>query len=69
MKTTIDIDDRLFACLCEATKTTKKGEAIRMAVEEYVARRNNEELIQLLGQGKLFEPDYDYKAWRRLDAA
>ena len=69
MKTSIDIDDQLFEQLCRLTKTHKKGQAIRMAVESYVKQHTGQALIELLEKGDIFDKDYDYKAWRRKDAA
>ena len=64
MKTTIDIDDEVFKRLCLATKTQKKGDAIRMAVDGFLREETKKALIGLRSSG-LIADDYDYKAWRK----
>jgi hypothetical protein len=43
-------------------------EAVRCALEEYVARRRRQRVIELFGKVS-YENDYDYKAERRRDAS
>ena len=64
MKTTVEIDDAVFKRLCQLTKTQKKGEAIRTAVDGYLKNESKKRLLELCGSG-IIADDYDYKAWRR----
>ena len=63
MKTTVDVDDAVFKRLCAVTKTRKKGDAIRMAINGYLREETKKRLLALCGSGVIAD-DYDYKAWR-----
>ncbi len=63
MATNLAIDDKLLA---EAQKIgghpTKKA-TVTEALEEYIRRRKQLEILKLFGQIE-YDPDYDYKAGR-----
>ena len=63
MATKLAIDDKLLA---EAQKIgghrTKKA-TVTEALEEYIRRRKQFEILKLFGQIE-YDPDYDYKAGR-----
>jgi Arc/MetJ family transcription regulator len=64
MATNLAIDDKLIE---EArrigNKTTKKA-VVTEALEEYIQRRKQVEILNLLHQID-YDPDYDYKAQRK----
>jgi len=64
MPTNLGIDDKLLA---EAQKLggqkTKKA-TVTEALQEYVQRRRQKRILELVGQID-FDPDYDYKEMRR----
>ncbi len=64
MKTTIDIDNDIFKRLCAVTKTQKKGDAIRMAVDGFLREETKKALLALRSSGVIAD-DYDHKAWRK----
>jgi Arc/MetJ family transcription regulator len=49
MRTTITVDDELFAELMELSGAETKTEAVRGAIEEYVRQRRKRRLIALRG--------------------
>ena len=64
MATNLAIDDKLID---EAKKVgghkTKKG-VVTEALEEYILRRKQQEILKLFGKVE-FEPNYDYKKQRK----
>ena len=60
MRTTIHIEDGLFADLMRFTHATTKTQAVRDALKEYIRLRRKEELLAL--QGRLEIEDN----WRQL---
>jgi Arc/MetJ family transcription regulator len=64
MPTNLAIDDEL---LQEAQKMgghrTKKA-TVTEALEEYIRRRKQLQILELFGKIE-YDPDYDYKAWRK----
>ncbi|MEZ0367471.1 MAG: type II toxin-antitoxin system VapB family antitoxin [Candidatus Sericytochromatia bacterium] len=57
-------DDLLNEALRLSGKRTKRA-VVTEALEEYIQRRKQKEIIQAFGSFG-FDPDYDYKAERRL---
>jgi Arc/MetJ family transcription regulator len=63
MSTNLDLDPKLLnRALKVSGKKTKKA-AVTLALEEFVARRNQKKLLDLMGQLD-WDRDYDYKAER-----
>lgn len=60
MRTTIHIEDGLFADLMRLTRATTKTQAVRDALKEFIRLRRKEELLAL--QGRLEIEDN----WRQL---
>lgn len=50
MRTTINIDDGIFAELMRTTGARTKTEAVRLALEEFVRLKAKEELLALKGK-------------------
>jgi hypothetical protein len=57
-----DLLDRAFAVSGERTKTA----AVKRALEEFVARRQQGKIVSLFGNLE-WDPKYDYKATRSRD--
>lgn len=49
MRTTLDIPERLINDLLKVLKLSKKNEAVRIAVEDFVRRKKREKLLSLKG--------------------
>lgn len=64
MPTNLAIDDRLIEQARRTGKHKTKKEAVTAALEEYVQRRKQQELLSDFGTID-FDPKYDYKAERR----
>jgi hypothetical protein len=65
MHTNIDIDKNLLEeALALGDQKTKKA-VVNEALVEYVHARKQAKIIELFGQID-FDPDYDYKALRRM---
>jgi Arc/MetJ family transcription regulator len=60
MRTTLNIEDDLFADLMRLTHATTKTQAVRDALKEYIRLRRKEELLALRGR---FEIEDN---WRQL---
>lgn len=65
MTTNIDIDERLLQEAQELGHHKTKKAAVNEALQEYVTKRKQQHIMDLAGQ-ILFDPDYDYKAERKL---
>ena len=63
MATNLDIDQALLEKAVELSGKRSKKEAVTMALEEFIARRNQKGLLELFGKFD-WDPDYDYKAER-----
>lgn len=50
MRTTLNIDDRLFRELMEQTEAATKTEAVRVALTEYLRMKRRAELLTLRGK-------------------
>ena len=64
MPTNLAIDDRLIEQARRTGKHKTKKEAVTAALEEYIQRRKQQELLSDFGTID-FDPKYDYKAERR----
>ena len=65
MATNLALDDELIEQARSAGGHKTKKEAVTAALAEYVQRRKQQEVIKLFGTID-YDPDYDYKALRRL---
>ena len=65
MATNLAIEDALIVAAKDAGHHRTKREAVIAALEEYVRRRKQLELIELMGSID-YDPGYDYKALRNL---
>ena len=63
MPTNLAIDDDLLKLALEIGKLRTKKETVNQALKEFIEKRKQKEIIQLLGK---FAPDtdYDYKSGR-----
>lgn len=64
MATNLALDDRLIERARRIGGHRTKKEAVTAALKEYVQRRRQQRILDLVGQIQ-YEPDYDYKALRR----
>ena len=63
MVTKLDIDTALLEKAVELSGKRSKKNAVTMALEEFIARRNQKALLELFGKID-WDSDYDYKAER-----
>ncbi len=63
MQTTLEIDDCLLAETMQLSHAASQGEALQVALREYVERHRQQEILSLAGQG-LIAPDYDVRQVR-----
>ena len=63
MATNLDIDQALLEKAVELSGKRSKKDAVTMALEEFIARRNQKSLLELFGTVD-WDPEYDYKAER-----
>jgi hypothetical protein len=66
MPTNLDIDPELLERAVAASGERTKTAAVRRALEEFVARREQKRLVELFGTLE-WDPRYDYKAGRSRD--
>lgn len=64
MPTNLALDDGLIEEARSLGKHKTKKDAVTAALDEYVRRRKQQELVHLFGSIS-YEPDYDYKRERR----
>ena len=64
MATNLALDDKLIEAARRAGRHKTKKEAVSAALEEYVRRRKQLEILEAFGKFE-FDPSYDYKAERR----
>ena len=64
MSTNLNIDDELLAEALRLGGKKSKRETVNEALEEYVKRRKQQEIIKLFGKVE-FDPKFDYKKSRR----
>ncbi len=62
MRTTIDIPKDLLDNLMSISKTRKKKEAVRIALEEFVRRKKLEQLLDLPGKIDISDVSQDLEA-------
>ncbi len=65
MPTNLAIDDRLIQEAQKLGRHRTKKEAVTAALDEYIQRRKQREIISLFGTID-YDPSYDYKRARRL---
>ena len=66
MATNLAIEDRLIDEAKRLGNHKTKKEAVTVALDEYIRRRKQLEIIGLFGTIE-YDPDYDYKKMRQLD--
>ncbi len=64
MATNLALDDKLIEEARRLGDHKTKKQAVTTALEEYVQRRKQLQILEDFGTVD-FDPDYDYKAWRR----
>lgn len=64
MPTNLAIDDRLIEQARKLGKHRTKKETVTAALDEYIARRKQLEILDLFGTID-YDPDYDYKRERK----
>lgn len=65
MATKLQLDEKLVADAVQLGRHKSKKEAVTQALEEYIQRLRQLEIIDLFGSIE-FDPDYDYKAQRKV---
>jgi Arc/MetJ family transcription regulator len=65
MATNLALDDHLILEAKRLGNYATKREAVTAALEEFVQRRKQLEILKLIGTID-FDPDYDYKKHRRM---
>lgn len=64
MATNLKIDDSLVDEVLKLSGFRTKREAVTLALEEFISRRRQQQILEL--EGKIdFDPDFDYKQYRR----
>ena len=66
MATNLALDDNLIEEARRIGDHKTKKEAVTAALDEYIRRRKQLQILDLFGTID-FDPDYDYKKLRRLD--
>jgi hypothetical protein len=66
MATNLALDDNLIEEARRIGDHKTKKEAVTAALDEYIRRRKQLEILDLFGTID-FDPDYDYKKMRKLD--
>jgi Arc/MetJ family transcription regulator len=64
MPTNLALDDKLIEEARKAGKHKTKKDAVNAALQEYVQRRKQREILALAGRVEYWD-DYDHKALRR----
>jgi hypothetical protein len=64
MATNLDIDDRLILEAQKLGQHRTKRETVTAALDEYIQRRKQQEIVKLFGTID-YDPSYDYKKERR----
>jgi Arc/MetJ family transcription regulator len=60
MATNLDLDPKLIDRVLEASGEKTKKAAVTRALQEFLARREQREIVELFGKVD-WDPDYDYK--------
>jgi len=63
MATNLSIDPKLLDRALEISGENTKKAAVTIALKEFIARREQKQLLELFGNLD-WDPDYDYKAER-----
>jgi hypothetical protein len=63
MATNLDLSPELLEEVVRVSGETTKKAAVTKALEEFVARRRQKQIIELFGKLE-WDPDFDYKAER-----
>jgi hypothetical protein len=66
MPTNLALDDNLIEEARRIGEHKTKKEAVTAALDEYIRRRKQLQILDLFGTID-FDPDYDYKKMRQLD--
>ena len=66
MSTNLSFDPKLIERALEVSGERTKKAAVTKALEEFIARRRQKRLLELMGKLE-WEPSYDYKAERGRD--
>jgi hypothetical protein len=66
MATNLALDDKLIDEARKIGNHKTKKEAVTAALDEYIRRRKQLEILDLFGTID-FDPEYDYKRMRQLD--
>jgi hypothetical protein len=66
MATNLALDDKLIDEARKIGNHKTKKEAVTAALDEYIRRRKQLEILDLFGTID-FDPDYDYKKMRQFD--
>ena len=66
MATNLAIDPKLLEKALEVSGERTKTAVVTRALEEFIARRRQEKILELFGKLD-WDPDYDYKAERSRD--
>ncbi len=66
MPTNLAIDDTLIESARQVGHHATKRDAVTAALEEYIQRRRQQEILGLFGTIQ-FHQDYDYKGNRQID--
>lgn len=65
MRTNIELDDDLVAEAMKLSGAKTKKDLVHMALQEFIQRKKRKDLLDLVGKFE-FDPNFDYKAARRL---
>ncbi len=63
MATNLSLDPDLIECALKVSGERTKKAAVTRALEEFIARRKQKQLIELMGKLE-WDPSFDYKAER-----
>jgi Arc/MetJ family transcription regulator len=63
MATNLDVDDKLIDAVKQLGGHKSKKDAVTAALNEYIQRRKQQEVIELFGTID-YDPKYDYKKQR-----
>ncbi len=66
MATNLSIDPELIERALEVSGEKTKKAAVTRALQEFIARRRQKRLIELMGKLE-WDPEFDYKAERKRD--
>ncbi|MBN2202203.1 type II toxin-antitoxin system VapB family antitoxin [bacterium] len=64
MATNLDLDDKLIIQAQKIGKHRTKRETVTAALEQYIAHKKQQEIVELFGEID-FDPGYDYKKARK----